>query len=142
MVELYACAAKELQTVVQPVCLGIYDAFDACLYDEFGAFDAGGGGDVERGAIAGVVGTCQLGDGIGFGMQDVGLGHVAVVFANVFEARGGAIVAIGDDGLVFHDKCTDLTALAVGVLCPNTCHAHVAAVEVVLFVVCFCHGME
>ena len=114
-------------------------SLDACLNDEFGTFDAGRGSDIEGGTVAGVVGTCQFGDGVGLGMKHVGLGHVAVVLADIFKTGRGAIVAIGDDGFVLDDKCSHLSAFTVGVLSPNSCHAYITAIEAILFQFLFCH---
>ena len=106
-------AAEQFETVFETVFLGIDYALDACLDDELGTFDAGGGGDVEGGAFAAVARPGYLGDGVGFGVEHVGDGQVVVVLAYVLEAGGGAVVAVGDDHLVFYDQCSYLTAFTV-----------------------------
>ena len=133
------CTSEEVDAVFEAVVFGIDHSLDTSLDDEFGTFDAGRGCDVEGGSVAGVVGARQFCDGIGFGMEYIGFCDVVIVFAYVFEAGGSTIVAIGDDGFVLHDECTDLATFAVGVFCPDACHADVAEVETILFEFLLCH---
>lgn len=124
-------SAKEVETVMEAIVAAENDAADAGLDDEFGAFDAGFVGDVECGTVGVVAAAGNLGDGVGFGVKNVGLGDV-VFFADIFETGGGAVVAVGDDHLVFDDECSNLTALAVGIFSPNGRHTEVPVVEVMI----------
>lgn len=51
MVADYAGAREQVEAVGEPVCFVINNALDAALDYELGAFEAGGGGNVERGAL-------------------------------------------------------------------------------------------
>ena len=137
--DLDAGAAEELDAVVEAVLLVVDDALDAGLDDELGALDAGRGGDVERGTVAVVAAAGELGDGVGLGVENVGLGDVVVVLADVLEAAGGTVVAVADDHLLFDDEGADLTTPAVGVLGPDARHTEVALVEGGLFWGFFLH---
>ena len=88
VVELYACLAHELESVFESVFFGVDDSSYAGLYYEFCALNARRCSDVECGSVAGVVGACQFGNGIGFSMEDVGVGGVVVVFAPVSNPEG------------------------------------------------------
>lgn len=48
---LYACTSEEVYAVGESVFTRVDYAFDASLDYEFGAFDAGGVGDVEGGPV-------------------------------------------------------------------------------------------
>ena len=123
-----ASATQEVDAIGQTIFLAIDDATDASLDDEFGTLDAGRGGDIDSSAIAIVIATGQLRDGISLGMEHVGLGDVVVVLAHVLEAAGRTVITIADDHLVLDHQGTDLTALAVGVLGPDACHAEIAGI--------------
>lgn len=111
--ELDAGTAQEFDAVGQPVLLGIYDASDAGLDDEFATLDAGRVGHVERGPVGIVARTGDLGDGIGLGVEDIGLRQSVLVFADVFKTGGGTVITVADDHLVFDDQCTNLAPGAV-----------------------------
>ena len=128
-----ACATEEIDAVGETILTGVDDALDAALDDELGTLDAGAVGDVESGAIARIMALGDLGDGIGFGMENVGLGTIVVGLAIVFEACGRAVVAVADDHLFLDDETTYLTTLAVGVFGPDGGHAQIAVIEKFLF---------
>ena len=65
-------------------------------------FQTWGGCDIERCAVAVVVAASQFSDGIGLGMEDVRLCHIAIILTDVLKTTGGAIVAITDNHLVFN----------------------------------------
>mgnify|MGYP000737813927 CR=1 FL=1 len=73
MLHLHAGAPQQVDAVGEPVLLGIDHAPYACLDDEFGTLDAGRGGDVERGLVAVVAAARQFGDGVGLGVEHVGV---------------------------------------------------------------------
>ena len=98
-----AGAAKEVDAIGETVLTGIDDALDAALDNELGTLDAGTVGDVECGAIARIVALGDLSDGIGFGMEDVGLGTIVFGLAIILEACGRAVVTIADDHLFLYD---------------------------------------
>lgn len=106
----------------------VYDTSDASLNDKFGAFDARLIGNVERSTIGIVMAACQLGDGIGFRMEDVGFRDI-VFFADVFESGWCAIIAVAYDHLVLDDKSSNLTSLAIRIFSPNGGHTKVSAIE-------------
>ena len=122
-----ACSAKQVNTISKTVFATIYDAFDACLYDEFCTFYAWRVCDIKRAAIAVVAASGNLGYGVGFGMKHIGLSY-AVFFANVLKATWRAIVAVADNHLVLDDEGTYLATLAVAVLAPNLCHSKISEV--------------
>ena len=128
-----ACATEEIDAIGKTVFTGVDDALDATLDDEFGTLDAGAVGDVESGAIARIVALGNLGDGIGFGMENVGLGTIVFSLAIVLEACGRAIVAVADNHLFLDDETTYLTTLTVGVFGPNGGHTQIAVIEKFLF---------
>ena len=113
---------QKVDAIGEAVVTGIDHTTYAGLYDELGALDAGRIGDVERGALGVVARTSNLGDGVGFGVEDVRLGD-AVLFADIFEAGRCAVVAVADDHFVPHDECPYLTAEAITVLAPDASHA-------------------
>ena len=78
--------AQQIYTVQQTVLLAIDHTLDACLYDEFRAFDARRRGDVECRAVAAVVGARHFGYGVGLGVQNVWEGTVVLVLAVVVES--------------------------------------------------------
>ena len=118
-----AGAAKEVDAVGETILTGIDDALDATLDNEFGTLYAWAIGDVEGSPIARIVALGDLGDGIGFGMEYVGLGAVVFGLAIVLEACRRAVIAVADDHLFLYDETTYLTALAVGVFGPDSGHA-------------------
>ena len=128
-----AGAAKEIDAVGETVLTCIDDALDATLDDEFGTLDAWAIGDVEGSAITRIVALGDLGDGIGFGMEDVGLGAIVFSLAIVLETCGRAVIAVTDDHLFLYDETTNLTALAVGVFGPDSGHAEITVIEKFLF---------
>ena len=128
-----AGAAKEVDAIGETVLTGIDDALDAALDNELGTLDAGTVGDVECGAIARIVALGDLSDGIGFGMEDVGLGTIVFGLAIVLEACRRAVIAVADDHLFLYDETTYLTALAVGVFGPDSGHAEITVIEKFLF---------
>ena len=128
-----AGAAKEVDAVGETVLTCIDDALDATLDDEFGTLDAWAIGDVEGSAIARIVALGDLGDGIGFCMEDVGLGAIVFGLAIVLEACRRAVIAVADDHLFLYDETTYLTALAIGVFGPNGGHTQIAVIEKFLF---------
>lgn len=128
-----AGAAKEVDAVGETVLTGVDDTLDATLDDEFGTLDAWAIGDVESGAIARIVALGNLGNGIGFGMEYVGLGAVVFGLAIVLEACRRAVIAVADDHLFLYDETTYLTALAIGVFGPNGGHTQIAVIEKFLF---------
>ena len=99
------------------------------LDNELGALDAGGIGHIDRGSLTIVRTAGDLADSVRLGMEHIGLGKAFVIFADILEAYGGAVVSVGDDSLILDDEDAYLPALAVGVFCPDTCHAKVALVE-------------
>ena len=113
----------------EAIFVGINHALDASLNDELGTFYAWRVGDVERGAIAVVAASGQLGYGVGFGVKDIRLCDVVLVFTHVLKAARRAVLAIADNHLVLDHQCAHLTAFAVAVLCPYTGHTQVALVE-------------
>ena len=128
-----ASTAEEIDAIGETVLTGVDDALDTTLDDELGTLDARAVGDVEGSTIARIVALGDLGDGIGFGMEDVGLGAIVFGLAIVLEACGRAVVAIADDHLFLDDETTYLTTLAVGVFGPNGGHAEIAVIEKFLF---------
>ena len=128
-----AGAAKEVDTVGETVLTCIDDSLDATLDDEFGTLDARTVGDVESGTITRIVALGDLGDGISFGMEYVGLGTIVFGLAIVLEACRRAVIAVADDHLFLYDETTYLTALAVGVFGPNGGHTQIAVIEKFLF---------
>ena len=128
-----AGAAKEVNAVGKTVFTSVDDALDAALDNEFGTLDARTVGDVECGAIARIVALGDLGDGISFGMEDVGLGAIVFSLAIVLEACRRAVIAVADDHLFLYDETTYLTALAVGVFGPDSGHAEITVIEKFLF---------
>ena len=111
--QFYAGALEEFQAVGEAILPSVNYALDAGLYDEFGAFDAGRVGDVERSAAGVVARAGNLRYGIGFGVQHIGFGKPVLVLANVLEAGGRAVVAVADNHLVLHDERTHLAARAI-----------------------------
>ena len=128
-----AGAAEEIDTISETILTGVDDALDATLDDEFGTLYAWAIGDVEGSAIARIVALGNLGDGIGFGMEDVGLGAIVFGLAIVLKACGRAVVTIADDHLFLDDEATYLTTLAVGVFGPYGGHTQIAVIEKFLF---------
>jgi hypothetical protein len=128
-----AGATKEIDAVGETVLTCIDNTLDATLDDEFGTLDAWTIGDVEGSAITRIVALGDLGDGIGFGMEYVGLGAVVFGLAIVLEACRRAVIAVADDHLFLYDETTYLTALAIGVFGPNGGHTQIAVIEKFLF---------
>ena len=128
-----ASTTKEVDAVGETVLTCIDDTLDATLDDEFGTLDAGTVGDVECGAIARIVALGDLSDGVGFGMENVGLGAIVFGLTIVLEACGRAVKAVADDHLFLYDETTYLTALAIGVFGPNGGHTQIAVIEKFLF---------
>ena len=91
---LDACAAQQVNTVVHAVILAEHHAPDAGLDDEFAALHAGRGGDIQGRAVAAVVAARHLGDGVGLGMQDIGLGMVGVFLTHVLKPSRCTVIAI------------------------------------------------
>ena len=119
----------------EAVFLAINHTLDTSLDDKLGTLDAWRSGNVDGGAIAVVIATRQFSNGIGLGMKHVRLGYVVVVLTHVLKAAGSAVVTIADNHLILYHQRTNLTALAVGVLSPNTCHTQIAYVKFTLLVV-------
>ena len=128
MLYLNASPLQQINAIGEAILARIDDALDTSLNDEFAAFNARTIGDIERGAIGIVVATGNLGDGIGFGMEDVGLGDTIFVLTDIFKSRGRAVVSIADNHLILDDEGTYLAPLAIRVLRPNFSHAQVAFV--------------
>ena len=128
-----AGAAKEVDAVGKTVLTSVDDALDAALDNDFGTLDARTVGDVECGAIARIVALGDLSDGVGFGMENVGLGAIVFGLAIVLEACRRAVIAVADDHLFLYDETTYLTALAIGVFGPNGGHTQIAVIEKFLF---------
>jgi hypothetical protein len=128
-----AGAAKEVDAVGETVLTGVDDTLDATLDNEFGTLDAGTVGDVESGTIARIMTLGDLSDGVGFGMEYVGLGAIVFGLAIVLEACGRAVIAVADDHLFLDNETTYLTALAIGVFGPDSGHTQIAVIEKFLF---------
>src|SRR5690554_21404 len=128
-------SAEQLNAVLYPVGLTKNHTNDAGLNDQLGTFDARRRGNVEGSPIAAVVAAGNLGYGIGFGVQDIGLGHIVCVFAHVFEAGGRSVVPVADDHLAFYQQGPNLAALTIGVLGPNGGHGQIALIQQVLLAV-------
>ena len=120
-------------SILAVIGVAIYHTTYARLNNQLGTLDAGRCGDVECCSVA-VVGTfCHLGDGVGLGVQNIGLGFAHIILADVLKTRGGSVVAVRDYHLVLDDERTHLTTYAVGVLGPDARHTQVAAVKLSLF---------
>ena len=59
---------QKIDSVGQTILFAVNDSFDSGLNDEFCTFYARGGSDIERSAVATVVGSGNFGDGICLGM--------------------------------------------------------------------------
>lgn len=125
---------QQVGAVCQAVLPGIDDLLDTGLDDQFGAFDAGRIRDVHGRSFAVVVGAGNFGDRIGFGMENVGLGEIILIFAHVFESGRGAVVTVRNDHFVLDDQGAYLSSLAVTVFCPYIGHPQIAEVQFFLFV--------
>lgn len=123
MYYFYAGGAEELDAAVVFVRGDVNYSFDAGLEDEFAAFFAGGEGEVEGGAFAAEGGACHFHDGIGFGVEHIPEGVAFGIFAAVFKAGRGAVIAIGNDGVVFYDEGSYLFAFTIGEFGPFQGHA-------------------
>src|SRR5690554_4435145 len=125
-------SAEQLNAVLYPIGLTKNHTNDAGLNNQFGTFDARRRSNVEGSPIAAVVAAGNLGYGIGFGMQDIGLGHIVCVFALVFEAGGRSVVPVADDHLAFYQQGTHLAAFTIGVLGTNGRHGQIALIQQIL----------
>lgn len=132
MAYLDARAFKQFKAVGDTVKLIEHHPTYSALYDKLRAFKAGGCRDVESGAGRRIVACRNLGDGVGFGVEHVGLGDTVGILTHVFKAGGGAVEAVGYYHAVFDYQCSHLPAAAVGVFGPDAGHAQIAPVESVL----------
>ena len=135
--DLDTSTLQQVDTVGETILLTIHHTADPSLYNQLGTLDTRRGRDVNRRAVAVVVATCQLRDGIGLCMEYIGLGDIIVVLAHILKTTRRTVIAVADDHLVLHHQGTDLTALAVGILCPNARHTQVALIQFLLFLVHF-----
>ena len=126
--------AQQVDAVGEAVVLAVYDTADASLDDEFGTLDAGRGGYVDGGTVAVVVAAGELRDGIGLSVEDVGLGDVVVVLADILESARRTVIAVADNHAVFYYQRAYLTTLAIGVLGPNASHLQISLVKPELLV--------
>ena len=120
---------EQVDAVGEPVFVPIHHAFDAGLDDQFGAFQTGRGRNIQGAAFAAVARFGHLGDGVGLGMEDIGLGDAVLVFADVLEAGRRTIVSVRDNHPVFDDEGAYLAAFAVGILGPDSGHFQVSGIE-------------
>ena len=125
MDDLDAGAAQQVHTVVHAVILAENNSADTGLDDEFAALHAGRSGDIEGRPVAAVVAAGHLGDGIGLGMQHVGLGVIGILLTHVLKPGGCTVIAVADDHLVLDQQRAHLSTAAIGVLGPNLRHAQV-----------------
>ena len=137
--DLDARAAQQVHAVMHPVVFTENDACDAGLDDEFAALHAGRCRDIERCTLAAVVAPGHFGDGVGLGMQHVGLGVVGILLTHVLKPRRRAVVTVADDHLVLDQQRAHLTAAALGILGPDLRHAQVSGVEQHLFFLASVH---
>ena len=136
-----AGAAQQIHTVMHAVVLAKHHALDTRLDDELAALHAGRRGDVERGTLAAVVAARYLGDGVGLGMQHIGLSVVGILFTDVLKARRRAVIAIADDHFVLDEQGAHLTAAAIGIFGPDLRHAQVSGVKQQLFFLASVHSL-
>ena len=99
-----------------------------------------GAADVERRAVAVVGAFGDLRDGVRFGMEYVGFGLAVLVLADILEARGRAVVTVGNDHLVLDDQRPDLAPYAVRIFSPDAGHAQVTHVQLALFFLVVTHN--
>lgn len=105
--------AQQVESLFGAVIVAVNHPSDTGLNNQFRTFDTRGGGDVERRAVAVVGAFGDLRDGVRFGMEYVGFGLAVLVLADILEARGRAVVTVGNDHLVLDDQRPDLAAYAV-----------------------------
>ena len=80
---------QEVYAVFYAVFFAIDNPANACLYYQFCTFYAWRSRYVKRGSVAVVAGARYLGNGICLCVQNVWLGDIVFVLANVLEARQG-----------------------------------------------------
>lgn len=125
---------EEVDTIGEPILLAVDDTLDTGLDNELGALYTRRCSDVERGAVGVVAAPGEFRYGIGLGMEDIGLGDVILILADILKTARSTIVAVGDNHLVLDDEGTHLPPNAVAVLSPYTGHAQIAVVEEELLV--------
>ena len=141
--DLDARTAQQVHAIVHTVVFAEHDTADARLDDEFAALNAGRCGDIECCPITAVVAAGYLGDGVGLGMEDVGLGPVSSLFlTHVFKACRRAVIAVTDDHFVLDQQGTHLAAFTIGIFCPDLRHAQVSGVEQQLFFLLSVHVLQ
>ena len=124
--DLDAGTAQQVHAVVHTVVLTEHDATDACLDDEFATLHAGRCGDIERRSVAAVVAAGNLGDGVGLGMQDIGLGPLPALFLLlVLPARRRAVLAVASVPSAPAQQRAYLSTFTIGIFGPNLRHAQV-----------------
>ena len=106
-------AGKQVYAVGYAVELIEHHPLYTGLNDEFGAVHAWRGGDIERSAVARIIASGHLGDGVGLGVEHVAFGKPAFVLADVFKSRRSAVESVGDYGAVFDQKRAHLAAHAI-----------------------------
>ena len=78
--------AQQVESLFGAVIVAVNHPSDTGLNNQFRTFDTRGGGDVERRAVAVVGAFGHLGNGVGFGVQDIGFGLTRFVLADILEA--------------------------------------------------------
>ena len=73
-------------------------------------------------------------------MEYIGLGLAGLILADILEARGRAVVTVGNDHLVLDDQCPDLASYAVRIFSPDAGHAQVTHVQLALFFLVVTHN--
>ena len=137
---LDSCPLHQFDTIVQTVFLCIYNTLDARLYDQFGTFYTWRGGDVKRTSLTVIAAASQFRNSISLRMENVWLGYV-VILTDIFKSARCTIVAITDNHFIFYNQCTYLSAFAIAVFSPYTCHSQIAKVELGLFGKFVCHPL-
>ena len=87
-VRIHADPAQQVESLFGAVIVAVNHPSDTGLNNQFRTFDTRGGGDVERRAVAVVGAFGHLGNGVGFGVQDIGFGLTRFVLADILEAAG------------------------------------------------------
>ena len=83
----YSGTPQEVYAVFYAVFFAIDNPANACLYYQFCTFYAWRSRYVKRGSVAVVAGARYLGNGICLCVQNVWLGDIVFVLANVLETR-------------------------------------------------------
>jgi hypothetical protein len=81
--------------------------------DEFAALPAWGKRNVQGSSVTGLSGGSNLGNGIGFGMQDIPFCKTLIILTIIFKSGWRTVITVGNDHPVPYNNRTNLPSFTI-----------------------------